>query len=301
MSCGRCRIRLSRGRTWILIGYPPSPPILVATHMLEQHFTRYLEGLKRERQIPLSLELWNGSQGGPGRDAPRTPQGKVRVGGAAADEAEPRQPGRGLYRGRHRRRRSHRGSGRRCGPAGRTQRRERQAQRRCPTGSGRHTRSSDRKAIQYHYDVSNEFYSQWLDPRMVYSCAYFRTGTEDLATAQTAKLDLICRKLKLLPEERLLDIGCGWGAMVIHAASRYGVRAVGVTLSEQPVRAGRAARARRGPAGPGGNPPAGLSRHPGRPVRQDQLDRHVRARRASRTCRSTSASSMTCCAKAASR
>lgn len=95
----------------------------------------------------------------------------------------------------------------------------------------RHTRRSDRKAIEYHYDVSNEFYSTWLDPQMVYSCAYFRTGEEDLATAQTQKLDHICRKLMLEPGQTLLDIGCGWGAMVIHAARHYKVKAVGVTLS----------------------------------------------------------------------
>ena len=95
----------------------------------------------------------------------------------------------------------------------------------------RHTRKSDRKAIEYHYDVSNEFYSLWLDPRMVYSCAYFRTGDEDLASAQQQKLDHICRKLMLEPGQSLLDIGCGWGALVIHAARNYGVRATGITLS----------------------------------------------------------------------
>ncbi|MCL4772424.1 MAG: cyclopropane-fatty-acyl-phospholipid synthase family protein [Burkholderiaceae bacterium] len=102
---------------------------------------------------------------------------------------------------------------------------------RLPSWLARHTRKSDRRAIEYHYDVSNEFYSAWLDPRMVYSCAYFSTGDEDLATAQVQKLDHICRKLMLAPGQTLLDIGCGWGAMVIHAASRYGVKAVGITLS----------------------------------------------------------------------
>jgi len=103
---------------------------------------------------------------------------------------------------------------------------------RIPSWLGRHTRRSDRKAIEYHYDVSNDFYQRFLDPRMVYSCAYFRTGSEDLEAAQLQKLDHICRKLMLAPGQRLLDIGCGWGAMVIHAAQRYGVRAVGVTLSQ---------------------------------------------------------------------
>jgi cyclopropane-fatty-acyl-phospholipid synthase len=100
-----------------------------------------------------------------------------------------------------------------------------------PSWLTRHTRKSDRKAIEYHYDVSNEFYSLWLDPAMVYSCAYFETGQESLEQAQVAKLDHICRKLQLAAGEHLLDIGCGWGAMVMHAARHYGVRATGITLS----------------------------------------------------------------------
>lgn len=95
----------------------------------------------------------------------------------------------------------------------------------------RHSRQRDRHAIQYHYDLSNDFYALWLDRRMVYSCAYFETGTEDIDTAQEAKLDLICRKLRLQPGERLLDVGCGWGGLIAFAAERYGVDAVGVTLS----------------------------------------------------------------------
>ena len=91
----------------------------------------------------------------------------------------------------------------------------------------------DRAAIQYHYDVGNEFYALWLDRHLQYSCAYFPTGMEDLDTAQELKLDLICRKLRLQPGERLLDIGCGWGGLVRYAAERYGVRAVGITLSEK--------------------------------------------------------------------
>lgn len=102
---------------------------------------------------------------------------------------------------------------------------------RLPSWLARHSRRTDRKAIEYHYDVSNDFYANWLDPRMVYSCAYFPDGNEDLETAQRLKLDHICRKLLLSPGQRFLDIGCGWGAMVIHAAREYGVQAVGVTLS----------------------------------------------------------------------
>jgi cyclopropane-fatty-acyl-phospholipid synthase len=95
----------------------------------------------------------------------------------------------------------------------------------------RHTRSGDRRNIQYHYDVSNDFYGLWLDARRVYSCAYFRTPEMTLDAAQEAKLDHICRKLDLKPGERFLDIGCGWGGLILHAAQRYGVHAVGVTLS----------------------------------------------------------------------
>ena len=98
--------------------------------------------------------------------------------------------------------------------------------------NGRHSKRGDREAIQHHYDVSNEFYALWLDPRMVYSCAYFRTEDDSLEQAQLQKLDHICTKLRLQPGERFLDIGCGWGALVMHAAEKYGVQATGVTLSE---------------------------------------------------------------------
>ncbi|HUK04048.1 MAG TPA: class I SAM-dependent methyltransferase [Burkholderiales bacterium] len=97
---------------------------------------------------------------------------------------------------------------------------------------GAHTRRNDRDAIHYHYDVSDDFYRLWLDRRMVYSCAYFKTDADDLDLAQQQKLDHICRKLRLAPGERLLDIGCGWGGLVLHAAERYGVDATGITLSE---------------------------------------------------------------------
>lgn len=96
-----------------------------------------------------------------------------------------------------------------------------------------HSEQRDQQAVRFHYDVGNEFYALWLDRQMVYSCGYFERGTETLDEAQTAKLDLVCRKLRLKPGERLLDIGCGWGALVMHAARRYGVRATGITLSEE--------------------------------------------------------------------
>jgi cyclopropane-fatty-acyl-phospholipid synthase len=96
----------------------------------------------------------------------------------------------------------------------------------------RHTRASDRRNITYHYDVSNEFYGLWLDRNRVYSCAYFEDADCSLDLAQEKKLDLICRKLMLKPGERLLDIGCGWGGLILHAAEKYGVQATGITLSD---------------------------------------------------------------------
>lgn len=102
-----------------------------------------------------------------------------------------------------------------------------------------HTPCRDRDAIRYHYDLPPQFYSLFLDSRMLYSCAYFRTAEDALDQAQEQKLDYICRKLRLRPNERLLDIGCGWGALVVHAAARYGVRARGITLSEQQAEVAR--------------------------------------------------------------
>src|SRR5438093_9526902 len=96
----------------------------------------------------------------------------------------------------------------------------------------RHSPERDRRAVTFHYNVSNDFYRLWLDRQMVYSCAYFRSPDDDLDTAQEQKLDYICRKLRLRAGQRLLDIGCGWGALVIHAAKHFGVRAEGITLSE---------------------------------------------------------------------
>jgi cyclopropane-fatty-acyl-phospholipid synthase len=102
-----------------------------------------------------------------------------------------------------------------------------------------HSKAENRDAIHFHYDVSNEFYALWLDPAMVYSCAYFENPDVDLDAAQQAKLEHICRKLALKPDERFLDIGCGWGALVIYAAQHYGVRAHGVTLSPQQLKVAR--------------------------------------------------------------
>jgi cyclopropane-fatty-acyl-phospholipid synthase len=102
-----------------------------------------------------------------------------------------------------------------------------------------HSKAENRDAIHFHYDVSNEFYALWLDRAMVYSCAYFDRPDVSLDAAQEAKLEHICRKLSLQPGEKFLDIGCGWGALVIHAARRYGVRAHGVTLSPQQLKMAR--------------------------------------------------------------
>jgi cyclopropane-fatty-acyl-phospholipid synthase len=113
---------------------------------------------------------------------------------------------------------------------------ERAGQMRRALGGGwkfwRHSRSGDAKAIQSHYDVSDEFFALWLDRRRVYSCAYFRDADDDLERAQEKKLDHICRKLMLRDGERFLDIGCGWGGLLLHAVEHYGVDGTGITLSK---------------------------------------------------------------------
>ena len=96
----------------------------------------------------------------------------------------------------------------------------------------RHTKRRDAVAVRHHYDVSNDFFALFLDETMTYSCALFQEGTETLEDAQRAKLDLICRKLELKPGMRMLDIGCGWGSLAIHAAREYGASVWGITLSE---------------------------------------------------------------------
>ncbi|MFY9915242.1 MAG: class I SAM-dependent methyltransferase [Nocardioidaceae bacterium] len=105
----------------------------------------------------------------------------------------------------------------------------------------RHSRTRDAEAIQHHYDVSNEFYEMVLGPSMAYTCALFPTADATLEEAQAAKFDLVCRKLDLKPGMRLLDVGCGWGGMVRHAAKHYGVTAVGITLSAEQAKWGQLA------------------------------------------------------------
>ncbi len=102
---------------------------------------------------------------------------------------------------------------------------------RAPDSGSLHTPERDAAAVRSHYDVGNDFYKLWLDSRMVYSCAYFTSTHTSLDDAQEAKLELICRKLRLMPNENLLDVGCGWGGLIMHAAERFGVNALGITLS----------------------------------------------------------------------
>lgn len=110
-----------------------------------------------------------------------------------------------------------------------------------------HDKAMDAEAIAYHYDLSNDFYALWLDPEMLYSCAYFRHPERDtLAQAQINKLDHLCRKLRLQPGERLLDVGCGWGGLARHAARHYGVSVYGITLSKEQLALARAKNAAAG-------------------------------------------------------
>ncbi len=99
--------------------------------------------------------------------------------------------------------------------------------------AGSRQQNNSRQAISHHYDVGNDFYRLWLDSNMVYSCAYFRHAQQDIDSAQRDKLDYLCKKLRLQPGMSLLDIGCGWGALAIHAARHYGAKVHGITLSRQ--------------------------------------------------------------------
>lgn len=103
-----------------------------------------------------------------------------------------------------------------------------------------HSKGRDRDAVSFHYNISNDFYSVWLDRRMVYSCAYFKTGLEEIDRAQEQKLEYICRKLRLQKGDHLLDLGCGWGGLMCYAAQQFGVQAFGITLSEPQAELARA-------------------------------------------------------------
>lgn len=114
-----------------------------------------------------------------------------------------------------------------------------------PTGrqrvpTARHSRRQDAQDIEFHYDVSNAFYQAWLDREMVYSCAYFRHPDESLESAQVNKIDHILTKLRVAPGDRLLDIGCGWGALILRAARHFGAQATGITLSKNQYELARA-------------------------------------------------------------
>ena len=101
------------------------------------------------------------------------------------------------------------------------------------TKGASHCVERDRWAISHHYDQPAAFYRPWLGESLVYSCAYFESANDDLTVAQTNKLELICRKLRLRPDDRFLDIGCGWGSLILHAASRHNVYAQGITISQE--------------------------------------------------------------------
>jgi cyclopropane-fatty-acyl-phospholipid synthase len=113
--------------------------------------------------------------------------------------------------------------------------------------TGEHRKVDDNRAfIHFHYDLSNEFYALFLDPEMVYSCAYYTDWTNSIEQAQRDKLEMICRKLRLKPGERMLDIGAGWGGLLCHAAQNYGVTAHGITLSDEQLSFARAKAKRLG-------------------------------------------------------
>lgn len=103
----------------------------------------------------------------------------------------------------------------------------------------RNSKRVDKRSISYHYDLGNDFYRLWLDRKMLYSCAYFKNDSDSLEQAQLEKINLCCRKLQLQPNERLLDIGCGWGSLLITAAQQFGIHGVGITLSKEQLAYGR--------------------------------------------------------------
>ena len=198
----------------------------------EKRLGSWVENIRSQAALPLRLELWNGQRLDFGQQVPQvtvrvphasaltyllTPslsnlgkayvEGKIEVEGRAKEIISI-----GTALARHT-----------LQPEGKFARIARNIQ---------HTRKRDAEAIRYHYDVSNDFYRLWLDENMVYSCAYFENGDEDLGTAQLKKIDHILAKIRLQPGQTLLDVGCGWGALVIRAAQKFGAKCVGITLSQ---------------------------------------------------------------------
>ncbi len=110
----------------------------------------------------------------------------------------------------------------------------------------RNSKTVDKRSISHHYDLGNDFYRLWLDRKMLYSCAYFKSDSDSLEQAQLEKINLCCRKLQLQPNERLLDIGCGWGSLLITAAQQFGIHGVGITLSKEQLAYGRQQIAKEG-------------------------------------------------------
>lgn len=198
--------------------------------MIESQVAKYLEGLRRRRPLPLRVTLWDG-RSVPLGESPRVAI-KMRSPAAARHLLKPSLSALGeAYVEGHI---DVDGNVREMIDVAELLAREADEDGglgALPGWLSRHTRRSDKQAIEYHYDVSNEFYAAWLDPRMLYSCAYFDDGTESLEHAQLRKLDHILRKLRIEPGHTLLDIGCGWGGLAIRAAQAWGARVVGITLS----------------------------------------------------------------------
>jgi len=198
----------------------------------EKKLENWVDGVRRQAAIPLRLQLWNGQQFDFDQ---HTPKVTVRVPHASslpylltpslANLGQAYVEGKLEVEGRVNEiiRVANELAARTLKPEGRFGR---------ISNPLRHSRKKDAEAIQYHYDVSNEFYKTWLDENMVYSCAYFENGDEDLDTAQLKKIDHILTKIQLRPGQTLLDIGCGWGALAIRAAQKYGAKCVGITLSK---------------------------------------------------------------------
>lgn len=199
---------------------------------LETKLEKMAAGLRAEYNIPLALELWNGQH----YDLGESPRVKVRVPKPSAlsylVSPDLLKLGEAYVEGHievdGRLRDVFEIGERFASAAGTSSRLLGLGLKRMVT----HTKGRDKKAIEYHYDVSNEFYRLFLDQNMVYSCAYFKTPDDSLEQAQLNKLDHILNKLMVKPGERLLDIGCGWGALIVRAAKKYGARATGVTLSQ---------------------------------------------------------------------